>query len=584
MYQRLSYCFLESARPVPITVSVIFYPTHLAGFFLDIPQPFLVDQQRLSLATEFLAAMDAAKRRVPKFGVLLSGPNGVGKSSVGVATFLAAFVQGEVVLYINHANDWVEAAKEGDGDRFFVETLIRQNVDLIISDPVLRSVLAPVLVGGAGDTLPYSDVMDELRRTIARSPRRAVGVIVDEVQVISQAIAKGEVKHSLEDVTAEGFFRQWHTWDTRVQVFVRMDIASSHGVRELKMPSGEAHRLRIIKPWTADVVTAATTMAGSPLQFDDRHTAARERIVFTGGGIPRTLFRGKELLAQKERSGLSSSDALNAVATELEVDMKDCCHAWFESLDQAEKDSAADGMLQLVRGEVVWNRVKGLYDEGLVARCGEGSLVTPVSSVAASVIIRELSFYLKDHRKPLSSLEPTVRGHELERQVIVSIPLQDHILSTKTFDAAEGPKVHAKADQVLVFDSIAADVKAMDGMWTLYVPRSTNYPCDIITIPPPGSDPSVEIVVWETSVTDPRASKRVEKCLKWFEPGGIIEQLRKAHPTRPIVCALCWPENLTKDASRKHEDLTAKADSVVGMGVRMAVVDIVGLQELKVIV
>ena len=49
-------------------------------------------------------------------------------------------------------------------------------------------------------------------------------------------------------------------------------------------------------------------------------------------------------------------------------------------------------MLPLLRGEIQWQRVKGLYDDGIVARTCVGSMfVEPVSAVAASVIFEVLS-------------------------------------------------------------------------------------------------------------------------------------------------------------------------------------------------
>ena len=104
------------------------------------------------------------------FGVLLSGPNGVGelavrsscashdlvvraravrsapkltsalvfsltlhaaagKSAVGLLSYLACAVQRLPVVYIPRGGDWVTAATEsrGDGDAFFLLTLLKQN-------------------------------------------------------------------------------------------------------------------------------------------------------------------------------------------------------------------------------------------------------------------------------------------------------------------------------------------------------------------------------------------------------------------------------------------------------------------------
>jgi hypothetical protein len=547
---------------------------------------FFFEEQRTALTQEFIAAMIAQLGVLWQFGVLISGPNGVGKTSVGVQTFLTCFAQAMLVVYIPFAAQWVTAAKRGEGDKFFIERLLSQNADLIAADPVLREALAPALRGGPLDAA----VMSSLASALKKRPGPVVGVIVDEAQAITFAIRDGmDPKADPTERTAAAFLKQWHTWTDATNVFVRMDIASSHGARELKLPSGEARRLRIIKPWTADVVAAALSESKSPTVFKPQHRRVSERLAFITGGIPRMLFKGKQLFADglAEKTGIDA--ALAYMEGALESAMTECCSGWFATLREHEKQRAADNMLQLVRGEVPWDRVKGLYDDGLVARCGTGAKVTPVSPVAASIIIGTLAEYRRGHRKPLAlTTAGDQRGHELELQTLAALEAA-HVpfaLGAKGFDGNPATRdVSGHAHFAIVFDSIPKDVTEHATRATLYIPHSDQFPCDAITVPASSSDAATPIVVWETSVTEPK-EREEGKLDNMFAAGGIIPQLQAAHPPRDIVIALCWDGDLLQgnvSAMCRRWLAKASAASTAGTSVTIVVVDRAGLQRLGVL-
>lgn len=578
-----------------------------ADLMLDEEQKWFHLEQRADISREFLHAMLVRTGASRRFGVLLSGPNGAGKSAIGAEAALSAFARGLVCVYISKANAWVDAAKSGHGDGFLLERLVRQNVDLIAALPVLREALAPALVLSpkAVSKMEASiaeDIMDELREALKAKSAPSIGVVVDEVQTITKVKQAAVDKPIPANFIADSYFEQWHNWDNRNNVFVRMDIASSHGARELKLPSGEEHRLRIIRPWAADLVAAATTAAGSPCMYPKAHEGARQRIVFTAGGIPRSLFRGKKLLAEalaayekmtprdKRKAGTQLPWAAHAVHTALRAAMEENCDRWFLTLTGDEKANASQSMLRLVRGELPWTRFKPLYDDGLVARCDETFNVKPVSAVASSVIMEVLAgHYLDAVRKPLRTVAAgEERGFALELQVIARLAkVGKESLPAKTLKGDKpAPMVLAHADERLPFDGVD-DLVADKSLARLYVPTSKSFACNAITVPSSAAA-SEPIVVWETSVTNPRDSDRLDKVQKWFGVAGIVTLLRAAHPERSIVCALCWPDNFVAAAARatKHGTLTAAtvAASTADVDVRIAVVDMKGLQLLGVLV
>ncbi len=67
------------------------------------PVQFFFDSQRLSHLREFMNSMNPGSKRV---GVLFSGPNGVGKSAITLATAIHTFARGLPRVYIPKAGEW----------------------------------------------------------------------------------------------------------------------------------------------------------------------------------------------------------------------------------------------------------------------------------------------------------------------------------------------------------------------------------------------------------------------------------------------------------------------------------------------
>lgn len=550
-------------------MSFVDHVSRSTGFALSDVTRLLYEPQRSTLAAEFLQAMGDATLRHISFGVLLSGPAGTGKTAVGLLSFLYCAARGLPCVYIPNARDWVVAAQTGRGDEYFLGVFLSQNADLILSDSVLRAALSPALSGGPLD----SAMMSRLLSALLARPGPAVGCIFDEVQTISASIAAGLLPGAIPKFQeAAAYFLQWQNWATRLNCFVRMDIASAHGSRELTLPGGEAGRLRILQPWPMAEVTSACSDAECPLFIQPD---MRDRAFFVAGGILRLLYR--------VHTDLSAHRAIDTIDADIRGEMLEHCHLWFSRLSVDEKVSATKQMLPLIRGEIQWQRVKGLYDDGIVARsCVGSTFVEPVSAVAASVVFEVLSTHGRTTFALLSSVEAgEIRGFELERQVLSLLAPSSLLLAAKSLSAAPCVAVSARADVALPVGSVSLHIRA-GNVATLFVPLSKQFPCDAITIPAQLS--ASPIVLWECSVTDPRKQHRVKKVLDWFKkPGGIVAQLRAALPGRPIVCALCWDGVLEVGSKSKFKELDTAAAALSPKGaVRFAVLDADSLRMLGV--
>ena len=195
--------------------------TYHAGFQGIESKDFLLHKERVDLTLEFVRAMKN-HHLSDAFGVLISGPNGVGKSATGLLTFLTCAANRLPCIYIATAIEWILPARMGNAENFLLRRFVDQNADLIVSDPVLRSVFDPFFLG---DEELGDETMRRLQLALRYHPTLAVGLIVDEVQAITAAVVSGESE------LARSYFRDsWYNWQGQGKRFVRMDIASSHGI------------------------------------------------------------------------------------------------------------------------------------------------------------------------------------------------------------------------------------------------------------------------------------------------------------------------------------------------------------------
>jgi hypothetical protein len=521
-------------------------------------------------------------------GVLLTGPNGVGKSAVGLHSFLCCQALGHFAVYIPDSKPWVAEARHGRGDEYLLEQFFLQNVHGIACTPSLHSIFRDRFRG-----VPVNvSMMHQLRYLLAQftAPRIAVAVIGDEMQNGTNAAALMNLA-AVPPVEASYFHEGWSSWVTSNSCFVRMDIASSHGLRELNLSVGNFDRLRFVRPWPLEIARLALTHSQSPA-FVER-TKAHDRIIHIAGGVIRKLMLCHKMLPD----GAVTKASLLQMELGMRGAMKSDCVHWLKKLlSEAERREVARKIMPLLQGNVSWDMAKGAYDHGLVALTSSDVFVQPISPVAGSVLHQQLLTVLRGmERVSLSSIDQgPQRGYELERQMQMRLVPCAKSIGTKHLQIADGPgsAAHLRVDHMLLFHE-PKDTVLSESLSTLYVPDRSNYACDGIIVPAvrtsnvdgaesEASASAVEraldpVLVLEHSVTDPRDSERVEKIEKWFSPGALIDKVKAAHPGRPITILLCWPALLEKSDHTKHAQLDVLAKTA---SVELFVVDSDGLSML----
>lgn len=316
---------------------------------------------------------------------------------------------------------------------------VSSHADIILGDPNLLRVFQPLLLrkDELGETLmepsqaflelgpgTMTNLVSELQQR--RSLR--IGVILDETQKITEAVAKPTGSAGDPVSLAQSFFKKgWYGWQGAPgTAFVRMDIASSHGetacgrpnilalgvpfrlspplwllplagLREFTLEPGDGHRLRFVRPWEQNVVLDFMSHSDSPGYVQE--PAARKRLHYICGGVVRSLLEAR---VQLKLSG-SSPEGLDTVETAMRQDMSRSCEKWIKEIDPVAATLAANAVAGLMRGSTIWWDLKPAYDQGLVALDPATRTAFPVSSVAASVLHQALAGHVRRNLTPLSS-------------------------------------------------------------------------------------------------------------------------------------------------------------------------------------
>ena len=488
-------------------------------------------------------------------GVLLSGPNGVGKSGVGFLSYLLCAARRLPVVYLSRTETWVLAAQRGEGDGHLLSEFWEQNADLIAASEPLRAVFAAALRDEAGAFT--SHVIDALRRT-ARRHQLGIGIILDEVQHITAAVLNLNAPAVTQgERTAGSYFRNsWHDWMNGNSAFARMSIASAHGERDYKLPSGEDHRLRIVEPLIDGQREALLSHPDSPAFVSDPDV--RKRIVLYTGNVLRALMNVGRALPANSPSALDR-ELLQRLG-QLDVAMEVDCRRWLTSLPEDERATAAVKSMDLLSGKMRWTAAKGLYDAGIMFRREDSDTLHPVSAMASSAYLSTTARYILSAASstPLSSLtDGRQRGFALEARVLARLITISNLVGTKLLCGRHSAALSLRVSHSLIFSQI--DEVVPREMPVLYQPTTLTYPCDGIIMPAIG-DAQGAIVILECSTSSPRSDKRVAKVRRYLQPGGVASVLAERFPALPRIVALVFDSDLAEQKLSGDAAALAAAD------------------------
>ncbi len=118
----------------------------------------------------------------------LTSFSGVGKSAIGLLSFLNQFAQSRPVVYIPFGKEWVRNSLDSNTRlpdpflvaNYFIKRFFIQNADLIEANPRLFDLFRPLFDGKPADLNTYTALTDALEAGIVPQ----CGFIIDESQVV----------------------------------------------------------------------------------------------------------------------------------------------------------------------------------------------------------------------------------------------------------------------------------------------------------------------------------------------------------------------------------------------------------------
>jgi hypothetical protein len=502
----------------------------------------LFDEQRIRFVEELL---DSTQSHSIEYGVLFSGPNGVGKSAICLEAALFCFAMGVPCAYIPKAANWVNKSEtEHQAQAYVMNQLFRQNADLIVGTHVeMEPHFLEQLRGEPAQAQSYKSLTDALEDRLIRP----IALIADESHMLTKA-SLGEKKFFASDFIV---------WTGPSYNFCSMLCASAHGLREFTLPSGEENRLRFVNPMRPEDAKILLLEPGSPFRHEGYAGADREAlrayVLKLTGSMPRDLSQFATDLGnanQYDQSDTSIDEIRMRIATiapQLTIAKQDA--AWKHWINQS--NSVAHqvspshkfaALLSLFRGTAKFSPdVKDLYDYGLVKRVKLG-MVVPCSLMASDALSYVFAHLrVEDDHMPLSQWNGAERGFQFELRVLRAIvrqgALSQHVRVHRACSPGSVSDLYLGASviQTSRLDDLS-DIEALPGQKSLWIPSKSNSPFDGIIMPALeqlGIDP---IVVFDPSVTEPYDVERRKKAKKLSELCGVLKQrLKLACSPVPLV-------------------------------------------------
>jgi hypothetical protein len=507
----------------------------------------ILDQQRMAHIEDFIVAMNSL---YSKYGVLFSGPNGVGMSTICLMSSVFAFAQKLNFVYIPMADSWASAKNEKAARLAFMERFFRQNADLIISHPNLRRFFEPMIqlrTRAKDADLNYMELSEALNQRSGDLP--VCGYIVDEVQRLTNKAKTSKSKaFFLEDFTI---------WTSHSSSFRSQLCASAHGLREFSIPSGEEPRLQFVKPFTSEDMEILLMHSASPF-FDpifSQDASFRSRVVQLTGGVPRdvAMLASQLRRARAANPSIQKSQVMaiaDSVFSQIQAaKLSTSFSSWWQISKAGVNVSPKvklNALMRLLEGCADFEPViKDLYDFGLLY-VNKWLTVTPVSGLAHLALHQLFSLVAPNVLPPLSQVPELERGSNFEQQLLAAMlqPIPTYVsmfrarspsveLSTR-IDATITRAVEQKDDELLRL------LQSHDSMRVLWRSRAQNCRFDGILVPPV-SDTESPIVIFDSSVTSPYHGDRIKKMN--FLAQHYAPLVTTKFPTRKVIVTSFWSDN-----------------------------------------
>jgi len=402
-------------------------------------ESFLLTEERYALWNEMFVSNGSYPERLLLDGVCLSGPNGVGKSSVLHMLASLAHFNDWIVLYIPRALQWAEVEMGLDGKpsaepaaRYFLKKFVELNQvyaeELERLQPGLWNVIEAALKRETSATIAQTDLMT----TLGEQYKYSVLYAFDEHQVL---FPKAGEDPALAPLTMRpDYFRTFTSWQGETAGLRTYTIysGSAHSKFEQGLASGEERRLRYIRPWKLKDFETVTRSPESSLYIPDLDRCPEEEQYMreVTGHVPRYIRFVKDehtAIAASERHRSAAQKIRTAVEI-VENRTKTQCEAEIEKtflgLRMEKRNDFIDYLGHILLpawyGGLPVERNSQLYDKGFIFQDEDPALeipvLRPVNGPARQTLLR---FFLQQ----TPDIEPVdlrmeSAGYDFQRAVV----------------------------------------------------------------------------------------------------------------------------------------------------------------------
>jgi hypothetical protein len=553
----------------------------------------IFDEQRMKLLSRFIGGFSAegvpltsSSDSVGVGGMILSGPDGSGKSAVGLLSFMACFARGLPCMYIPTGVHWSENARNVfESEKYLLRNFFQLNADLIEDDKRLHPFFSDQMAGSPIESKHFRALVDAVRSGAAPM----VGFIVDDAHKAAEAADAAPIRVSMGRIARNSltgavlvkkFLRSMFlSFDDVAGVFQSQLIFGSAGLKKLKLSDAEAKRLVFLQPFTkVDTKILVSAARGSPFSKMRLGEHADEVLRVTAGHAG-DLARVSDAFDPGRSPAEFRRNFARLEKASIEAKQVRSEHRWYETMPRSEQLRGLLGCLDAMQAQGAgYSQPSDYhYDYCNCYRNVSSGVVRVTNRLACSAIhsifAKEYVYFAPPVLAPDSESSVAAselvggltkeRNLKLQVQARIHSPKWEKKIMGRSIDNYDDVKyLNFKADMAYYFESL--DDVSINGLYgTLWIPSGAAFQSPPSTdtgtggtadvweydgiILPAEDDVLSPAILYQCGLEAPWSPRRMASLARLR---GVRDQLLDRMPSlSDVVIAAVWPYKRAYKAS-----------------------------------
>lgn len=544
--------------------------------------PIVFDEQRMTLLSRFMRGFDAPSSSSPSTaqvsaeescsdtdGMIISGPDGSGKSAIGLMSFLTCFARGIPCMYVPAGVRWSENARNVfEAEKYLLRNYFQLNADLIQDDPRLQPFFSEQAAGGPIEAKNFRALVEAVR--CGAAPR--AGFIVDDAHKVAEAADKAPIRVAMGriarnsltgDVLMKKFLKKMFlSFEDVAGAFQSQLIYGAAGLKKMKLTDADSQRLVYLQPFSkADTKILVSAARGSPFSRMRLGEHAEELLQVTGGHAG-DLARFSDAFDPGRSPSEYRRNFARVEKSSIEAKQVRCEHRWYDAMPRSDQLRGLLGCLDAMQtqGCKYTHPNDYHYDYCNSYRNLTSGSVKVVNRLAASAIH---SLFAKEYiyfAPPVLGQEPASSSSsstvtpdlnlKLQMQARIHAPKWEKKLMGRSIDNYDEVKyLNFKADMAYYFESL--DDVSISGLYgTLWMPTGASLQApgkdgvneslryDGIILPAE-DDVLSPAIIYQTGLDEPWSQARMASLHRLEH---VRTQLLDSMPSlSDVIIAAIWP-------------------------------------------